>query len=72
MEPGRKPKNIEKEWKKFINNMPKTKKKFDWEIYDGDEFVDILSMTRDEAKLYQQQFPNQEVLEIAYTEEKDD
>ena len=52
--------------------MPKTKKKFDWEIYDGDEFVDILSMTRDEAKLYQQQFPNQEVLEIAYTEEKDD
>lgn len=52
--------------------MPKTKKKFDWEVYEGDEFVDILSMTRAEAKLYQQQFPNQELLEIAYTEEKDD
>ena len=25
--------------------MPKTKKKFDWEIYENGEFVDILSMT---------------------------
>ena len=51
--------------------MPKTKKKFDWEIYEDDEFIDILSMTRDEAKAYKLQFPNQEVLEIAYTEEND-
>ena len=49
--------------------MPKTKKKFDWEIYEGDEFIDILSMTNDEAKMYQQQFPNHEVLKITYTED---
>ena len=49
--------------------MPNTKKKFDWEIYDGDEFIDILSMTRDEAKEYRKQFPNFEVLEIAYTDD---
>ena len=51
--------------------MPKTNKKFDWEIYEGDEFIDILSMTNDEAREYQRNFPNQEVLKITYTEEDD-
>ena len=33
--------------------MPKTTKPFDWEVYDENgEFIDILSMTRDEMKRY--------------------
>ena len=33
--------------------MPKTLKLFDWEVYDQDgEFIDILTMTRDEMKKY--------------------
>jgi len=49
--------------------MPKTKKKFDWEVYDeNDEFLDIISMTRDESKKYLQDFPNYRLQEIAYTD----
>ena len=33
--------------------MPKTKRKFDWEIYNKEgEFIDILTLSRDEAKIY--------------------
>lgn len=50
--------------------MPKTKKKFDWEIYDEEgEFLDIQSMTRDECKRYKQEFPSHTLLELGYTEE---
>lgn len=48
--------------------MPKTTKKFDWEIYDQeDEFIDILSMTRDEMKQYKNSYKDYTVKEIGYT-----
>ena len=51
--------------------MPKTKKKFDWEILDEEgEFIDVLSMTRDEAKIYKNKFPLYTVKEIGYTDDK--
>ncbi len=52
--------------------MPKTTKKFDYEVYDkhGD-FVDILSMTRDEAKRYKQNNPDLELQTIINTERND-
>lgn len=50
--------------------MPKTKKKFDWEIYDEhNDFIDILSMTREESKKYKERFPDHILLELGYTEE---
>lgn len=50
--------------------MPKTKKKFDWEIYDIEgEFLDIISMTRTEAKKYQEMFPDYKLQEIMYTDD---
>lgn len=53
--------------------MPKTKKKFDWEIYDDNgEFIDILSMTRKESKEYLLNFPNYRIQEIMYTDSDDD
>lgn len=49
--------------------MSKTKKKFDWEIYDRDgEFLDILSMSRDEAKNYKKEFPHYKLQELGYTD----
>lgn len=49
--------------------MPPTRRKFDWEIYTkDDEFVDILSMTRSEARKYQVRFPDYKLQEIGYTE----
>ena len=49
--------------------MPKTKKKFDWEVYDKDlEFIDIISMTRNEMKEYCKDFPDYTLIEIGYTE----
>lgn len=49
--------------------MPKTKKRFDWEVYDeDDEFVDVISMTRDEAREYLKKFPKYSLQEISYTE----
>jgi len=49
--------------------MPKTKKKFDWEITDENgEFIDVISMTNDEAKEYQKHFPDYDVSKIDYTE----
>ena len=50
--------------------MPKTKKKFDWEVYDDNgEFIDILTMSRTEAKEYQLNFPSYRLQEIEYTNE---
>lgn len=49
--------------------MPKTRKKFDWEIYDeNDEFIDILTMSRDEAKDYKKKFPKHQLQEIMYND----
>ena len=48
--------------------MPKSRKKFDWEIYENGDCIDILSMTRGEAKRYQEQFPNHILKEIGYTD----
>lgn len=48
--------------------MPKTKKKFDWEVYEDGDCIDILSMSRTEAKKYQIQFPNHILKEIGYTD----
>lgn len=50
--------------------MPKTTRKFDWEIYttDGD-FLDILSMTRKEMKTYQENNPDKVVKELGYTDD---
>ena len=49
--------------------MPKTKNKFDWEVYDiNGEFVDILNMTRHEMKEYQKKHPHLELHEISYTD----
>ncbi len=48
--------------------MPKTKKKFDWEVYDNKgEFIDILSMTRNDAKIYLQENSEHILKEIEYT-----
>lgn len=50
--------------------MSKTNKRFDWEIYDNNgNFLDIISMTRAESKLYLQKFPNYHLTEIAYTDD---
>lgn len=50
--------------------MPKTKKKFDWEVYDKHmNFLDILTMSRDEAKNFQKQFPECALKEIRYTDD---
>lgn len=50
--------------------MPKTKKKFNWEVYDENgEFLDILAMTRDEAKRYKIKFPNYKLQEIEYCDD---
>lgn len=50
--------------------MPKTKKKFDWEIYDANgDFIDIITMTRDEMKQYKNKFPKYVIQEIAYTDD---
>lgn len=49
--------------------MPKTKKKFNWEVFDEKgSFLDILTMSRTEAKVYQEQFPNYKIHEIGYTD----
>lgn len=51
--------------------MPKTKKKFDWEVYDeNDEFLDILSMSRDEAKHYKNKHPKYSLQELGYTDDE--
>ncbi len=50
--------------------MPRTKKKFNWEVYDNHgNFIDILSMSRSEQKIYQEKFPNYRLHEIEYTED---
>lgn len=53
--------------------MPKTKKLFDWEVYDENKnFIDILSMTRDDAKIYQKNHSEFFITEIAYNDGEDD
>ena len=49
--------------------MPKTRKKFNWEIYNEDgEFQDIISMTRHEMKSFINLYPKLKVKEIEYTD----
>jgi hypothetical protein len=49
--------------------MPKTKKKFNWEVFDQNgNFLDILTMSRNEFKVYQEQFPDYKLQEIGYTD----
>lgn len=49
--------------------MPKTKRKFDWEIYNKEgEFIDILTLSRDEAKIYKNKFPDYVLKVISYTD----
>lgn len=53
--------------------MPKTKKLFDWEVYtDAGELVDILTMSREQAKQYQKEFPDMLLNEIGYNDGEDD
>jgi hypothetical protein len=53
--------------------MPKTKKLFDWEVYtDAGELFDVLTMTRDQAKQYQKEFPDMSLNEIGYNDGEND
>lgn len=53
--------------------MPKTKKLFDWEVYtDTGELFDVLTMSREQAKQYQKEFPNMLLNEIGYNDGEDD
>ena len=53
--------------------MPKTKKLFDWEVYtDTGELLDILTMSREQAKQYQKEFPDMLLNEIGYNDGEDD
>lgn len=53
--------------------MPKTKKLFDWEVYtDTGELFDILTMSREQAKQYQKEFPDMLLNEIGYNDGEDD
>lgn len=53
--------------------MPKTKKLFDWEVYtDTGDLLDILTMTREQAKQYKQEFPDLIIKEISYHDGEDD
>ena len=50
--------------------MPKTTKPFDWEVYDENgEFIDILSMTRDEMKRYKNKHSKYTLNELGYTDD---
>ena len=49
--------------------MPKTNKKFDRELdASNGELLDILTMSRSEAKEYHKKFPNLTLQEIMYNE----
>ena len=52
--------------------MPKTTKKFDWEVYEGDEFIDVLSMSRTEALEYRIAHPEYTISEVGYTDDGND
>lgn len=53
--------------------MPKTKKLFDWEVYDKDgDMIDVLTMTRHRMKEYQESHPDQTIKEIGYHDGEDD
>lgn len=47
------------------------KTKFDWEVYDENgEFLDVLTMSRDEMRDYHHQFPNHTYKEIDTSDER--
>lgn len=53
--------------------MPKTKKLFDWEVYDENgELIDVLTMTRHKMKEYQESHQNYTINEISYHDGEDD
>lgn len=53
--------------------MPRTNKPFDWEVYDeSGEFLDILSMTRNDIKDYKKSHPRYTLKEIGYTDDGGD
>ena len=49
--------------------MSKTREKFDWEIYEGDECIDMLSMSRKEMKEYLKNHPEFIIREVGYTDD---
>lgn len=50
--------------------MPKTRKKFNWEVLDKDGLlIDILTMSRDESKKYKKDFPEHILMEIDYNDD---
>ena len=52
--------------------MPKTNKPFDWEIYEGGDFVDIISMSRSDMQKFQKNHPEYTVKELGYTDDRTD
>ena len=53
--------------------MPKTTRKFDWEVYDeNNEFVDIFTMSRSEIKDFKKDHPGYTLKEIGYSDDGDD
>ena len=46
--------------------MPKTKKLFDWEVYQEGELIDVLTMTRNQMKSYQESHPDLTLCEINF------
>lgn len=52
--------------------MPKTKKLFDWEVYEDGELIDVLTMTRNQMKEYKEAHPDVILCEISYHDGEDD
>jgi hypothetical protein len=52
--------------------MPKTKKLFDWEVYENEELIDVLTMTRDQMKHYKETHPNLTLCEINFYDGEND
>lgn len=52
--------------------MPKTKKLFDWEVYQEGELIDVLTMTRDQMKSYQELHPDLTLYEINFYDGEND
>ena len=52
--------------------MPKTKKLFDWEVYQEGELIDVLTMTRDQMKSYQKLHPDLTLCEINFYDGEND
>ena len=52
--------------------MSKTKKLFDWEVYEDGELIDVLTMTRNQMKSYKETHPNLTLCEINFYDGEDD